>query len=298
VQRRARHRSRALDGRARCGGRARGDTPAPRAGKTTFIKHLLGREYPGIHIGPEPTTDRFVIVDHALEERRTPGNTLIVQPDKPYQARTARPRPRRRAAASAAGACLGAARAAGRAAGPAQPCTCSAGVRYDLSHSSHAQASGEARLASHHPRYPRRARNGPCEAPLGRALGRREMRALRAPQGLAQYGNGFLAKFEAASCPNRLLEEISLVDTPGVLSGEKQRIERTYNFIDVCGWFAARCDLILLLFDPHKLDVRAAASLAVSGGPVWPHSPTSGAPGMSLLRTPERRLRRHERSLV
>ncbi len=45
------------------------------------------------------------------------------------------------------------------------------------------------------------------------------------------------------------------MDTPGVLSGEKQRIERTYNFIDVCGWFAARCDLILLLFDPHKLDI-------------------------------------------
>ena len=46
---------------------------------------------------------------------------------------------------------------------------------------------------------------------------------------------------------SRLLEEITLVDTPGVLSGEKQRIERTYNFIDVCGWFAARCDLILLV---------------------------------------------------
>ena len=29
-------------------------------GKTTFIKHLLGREYPGSQIGPEPTTDRFV----------------------------------------------------------------------------------------------------------------------------------------------------------------------------------------------------------------------------------------------
>lgn len=101
------------------------------AGKTTFIKHLLGREYPGIHIGPEPTTDRcrllrllclvlvllhpccelacvsedghtvrsqwraqlhlpegacrFVVVMHDVEERRTPGNTLIVQPDKPYQ---------------------------------------------------------------------------------------------------------------------------------------------------------------------------------------------------------------------
>ncbi len=46
-----------------------------------------------------------------------------------------------------------------------------------------------------------------------------------AAQGLGQYGNGFLAKFEAAACPNALLEEVTLVDTPGVLSGEKQRIE-------------------------------------------------------------------------
>ncbi len=53
--------------------------------KTTFIKYLLGRDYPGCHIGPEPTTDRFVVVMHGLEERRTPGNTLAVQPDKPYQ---------------------------------------------------------------------------------------------------------------------------------------------------------------------------------------------------------------------
>lgn len=60
---------------------------------------------------------------------------------------------------------------------------------------------------------------------------------------------------ELAQCPSPLLSEVTLVDTPGVLSGEKQRIERTYNFLDVCGWFAARCDLILLLFDPHKLDI-------------------------------------------
>lgn len=31
-------------------------------GKTTFIKHLLKTGYPGAHIGPEPTTDRFVAV--------------------------------------------------------------------------------------------------------------------------------------------------------------------------------------------------------------------------------------------
>ena len=79
--------------------------------------------------------------------------------------------------------------------------------------------------------------------------------SLQPCQGLAQFGNGFLSKFEAATCENRLLEEVSLVDTPGVLSGEKQRIERSYDFIQVCGWFAARCDLILLLFDPYKLDI-------------------------------------------
>lgn len=127
-------------------------------GKTTFIKYLLGREYPGLHIGPEPTTDRFVVVMHGPDDRRTPGNTLVVQTDKPFT-------------------------------------------------------------------------------------------------GLSQFGNGFLSKFEAATCENRLLEEITLVDTPGVLSGEKQRIERTYDFIQVCGWFAAQCDLILLLFDPYKLDI-------------------------------------------
>lgn len=127
-------------------------------GKTTFIKYLLGRDYPGSHIGPEPTTDRFVVVYHGLEERRVPGNTLAVQPDKPYQ-------------------------------------------------------------------------------------------------GLAGFGTGFLSRFEGSQCPARLLEEITLVDTPGVLSGEKQRIERTYNFVEIAQWFAARCDLIFLLFDPYKLDI-------------------------------------------
>jgi len=127
-------------------------------GKTTFIKHLLNREYPGSHIGPEPTTDRFVVVMGGVEERRTPGNTLVVQTDKPFT-------------------------------------------------------------------------------------------------GLTKFGTSFLSKFECAQCDSDLLQEVTLVDTPGVLSGEKQRIDRSYDFIDVCSWFANRCDMILLLFDPHKLDI-------------------------------------------
>ena len=128
-------------------------------GKTTFVKHLLGRDYPGTNIGPEPTTDRFVVVFHGPDERRIPGNTLTCQTDRPYQ-------------------------------------------------------------------------------------------------GLTMFGGGFLGRFEGAQCNEcKLLEEVSFVDTPGVLSGEKQRLERSYNFIGVCEWFAYRCDLILLLFDPYKLDI-------------------------------------------
>jgi hypothetical protein len=34
--------------------------------------------------GPEPTTDRFVVVMHGHEPRVTPGQTLAVQADKPF----------------------------------------------------------------------------------------------------------------------------------------------------------------------------------------------------------------------
>lgn len=127
-------------------------------GKTTFIKHLLKNSYPGAHIGPEPTTDRFVVVMNGPDDRSIPGNTVAVQADMPFS-------------------------------------------------------------------------------------------------GLTTFGTAFLSKFECSQMPHPLLEHITFVDTPGVLSGEKQRTQRSYDFTGVISWFAAKCDLILLLFDPHKLDV-------------------------------------------
>src|SRR3977135_1701009 len=55
-------------------------------GKTTFIKYILERDFPGAHIGPEPTTDRFVAVMYGKEERIIPGNALAAAADKPFQA--------------------------------------------------------------------------------------------------------------------------------------------------------------------------------------------------------------------
>ena len=53
-------------------------------GKTSFIRYLLGRNFPNQHIGPEPTTDRFVAVMYGDREKVTPGNALTSQPDTPF----------------------------------------------------------------------------------------------------------------------------------------------------------------------------------------------------------------------
>jgi len=74
-------------------------------------------------------------------------------------------------------------------------------------------------------------------------------------QGLACLGNSFLSSFQAVVCPAEILKDITLVDTPGVLSGSKHRIGRSYNYASVVAWMAERADLVLLTFDAHKLDI-------------------------------------------
>jgi hypothetical protein len=54
--------------------------------------------------------------------------------------------------------------------------------------------------------------------------------------------------------PNRLLEKVILIDTPGILENKKQQ-DRGYPFNEVLQWFINHADLILVVFDPTKLDV-------------------------------------------
>lgn len=54
-------------------------------GKTTFIKYLLEKDFPGIRIGPEPTTDRFIAVMFDEKEGIIPGNALVVDPKKQFR---------------------------------------------------------------------------------------------------------------------------------------------------------------------------------------------------------------------
>jgi len=71
---------------------------------------------------------------------------------------------------------------------------------------------------------------------------------------LKKYGTNFLNRLEATALPSPILKRVMLVDSPGVLSGQKQR-DRGYEFNGVIKWFVQHSDRILLLFDAYKLDL-------------------------------------------
>ena len=127
-------------------------------GKTTFIRHLLNADFPGMQIGPEPTTDKFSVVMYNSKVGTEPGHTVVMDSSKPFSS-------------------------------------------------------------------------------------------------LTQFGSAFLSRFQCSLLDNHVLKTVTLVDTPGILSGENQSVKRGYDFIGVIKWFAAASDRILFVFDPQKLDI-------------------------------------------
>ncbi|XP_051940808.1 sarcalumenin-like [Hippocampus zosterae] len=71
---------------------------------------------------------------------------------------------------------------------------------------------------------------------------------------LEKFGQGFLERLVGFEMPHKLLESVTIVDTPGIIENRKQQ-ERGYPYNEVCQWFIDRADLIFLVFDPTKLDV-------------------------------------------
>ena len=134
-------------------------------GKTTFLRYLVERDFPGMRIGPEPTTDGFMVLEHNEIDALIPGNALVVDPSKPYG-------------------------------------------------------------------------------------------------GLGKFGVNFLNRFQGAALDSEVLKHVTLVDTPGILSGSKQ-MSRGYDFIGVLEWFAERVDRIIILFDAHKLDISDELSMSI-----------------------------------
>ena len=73
--------------------------------------------------------------------------------------------------------------------------------------------------------------------------------------GLTFFGNKLLTRFSGSYVDAELLKHVTLIDTPGILAGSKQTMGRQYDFSAIVKWFAERSDMILLLFDAHKIDV-------------------------------------------
>ncbi|VDN05952.1 unnamed protein product [Thelazia callipaeda] len=74
-------------------------------------------------------------------------------------------------------------------------------------------------------------------------------------QSLSMFGDVFLNKLRATRFNAPLLKHISIIDTPGILTGDKQVENRGYDFAQVIKFLSNKVDCIFLIFDANKLDI-------------------------------------------
>ncbi len=69
---------------------------------------------------------------------------------------------------------------------------------------------------------------------------------------LEQLGPAFLSRLRLRALPSPILEELDLIDSPGMIDSSAGSPGRDYDFERSLRAFAERSDLILFLFDPGK----------------------------------------------
>lgn len=69
---------------------------------------------------------------------------------------------------------------------------------------------------------------------------------------LERYGPTLTSHLKLRLRPNKALEGIALIDSPGMIDAADGKVTRGYNFPGAVRWFAERADVIMLMFDPDK----------------------------------------------
>ena len=68
---------------------------------------------------------------------------------------------------------------------------------------------------------------------------------------MKSYGDKLVSHFQMKQLDLKILENLAIVDTPGMLDSVTEK-GRGYNYDGVVGEFARLADLVVLMFDPHK----------------------------------------------
>lgn len=71
-------------------------------------------------------------------------------------------------------------------------------------------------------------------------------------QGLERHGSAFVRRLRLKIRPDILLEDIILIDSPGMIDVANSKSERDYDFTATVKSFAELADLIIFFFDPDK----------------------------------------------